>query len=137
MKYFTLLILLFLVGCGGQVGVTGKVTFKEDGKPLTKGTVVFQKPLFMASGTLNENGEYTLAAYKPGDGTQKGEYIVTITGAEEPSAKDGEPPTPLIDEKFTSPETSGLKCTVNGATTFDITVTRPLAASASDTPAPK
>ncbi len=122
MKYFTLLILLLFVGCGGQVGVTGKVTFKEDGKPLTKGTVVFTKPLFMAGGVLNENGEYTLSSYKPGDGTQKGEYQVYITGAEEPSDKEGEMPKPLINEKFTSPETSGLKCTVSGATTFDITV---------------
>lgn len=129
MKYLSILLLLalFCVGCNRQVGVSGTVKF-ADGKPLTNGTVIFAKPLFMASGSLDANGHYTLGAFKAGDGTQKGEYSVYITGADKPAEKEGDESTPLIDAKFTGPDSSGLKCKVNGATTFDITVTPPVEA---------
>jgi hypothetical protein len=121
----TVLTLTILTGCG-QSGVSGKVTFKEDGSPLTSGTVVFQKPKFQSYGTLNANGEYTLSSYKPNDGTQKGDYTVYITGAESKPEKEGDIGKPLIDEKYASPE-SGITCKVSGRTVFNFTVEKPKA----------
>jgi hypothetical protein len=126
MKYlYPLLFLTLCIGCGGQSGVTGKVTFKEDGSPLTTGTVVFSKPQFQAYGSIGKDGTYTLGSYKANDGTQTGDYTVYITGAETTPQKEGELGKSLIDEKYANPETSGLKCAVKGTTVFDITVEKP------------
>ena len=86
-----MLLLVVLQGCGGGVRfapVTGKVTL--DGKPVVKAVVTFN-PLPQpgsdiagdsASGTTDENGQYTLKSYVKGDwkdGAQVGKHKVTIT----------------------------------------------------------
>jgi hypothetical protein len=86
-----MLLLVVLQGCGGGVRfapVTGKVTL--DGKPVVKAVVTFN-PLPQpgsdiagdsASGTTDENGQYTLKSYVKGDwkdGAQVGKHKVTIS----------------------------------------------------------
>jgi hypothetical protein len=86
-----MLLLVALQGCSGGVRfapVTGKVTL--DGKPVAKAVVTFN-PLPQpgsdiagdsASGTTDENGQYTLKSYVQGDwkdGAQVGKHKVTIS----------------------------------------------------------
>ena len=129
----TLVLLLFVSGCGDNVTVTGKVTF-EDGKPLTAGRVCFQTDKFLADGPLKADGTYTLGGEKENSGVPPGKYQVYITGAttspqllQAAPGKTGvfSPPVSLIHQKFTDKDTSGLTCEVKGRTVFDISVTPP------------
>ena len=69
---------------------------------------------------------------KAGDGVPTGTYQVYITEAFAPADyqitdEEGDTSTPLIlaiAPSFTTPVQSGLTCTVNGVTVFDITVER-------------
>ena len=129
-----LLCVLLVAGCGGNVRVTGTVTF-PDGEPLTTGQVVFENEKISAIGRLSEDGTYTLGTNVEGNGIPRGQYRVFITGAvtygEPPPPTPGAhsamlpPSIPLIDRSFRSAETSGLVADVTGRMTFDITVTRP------------
>ena len=134
--------ILLAAGCGGNVKVTGTVTF-TDGEPLTTGQVVFENEKISAMGKLSDDGTYTLGTDKENNGIPKGQYRVYITGAvtygdppQVPAATGGAySPTgnsgllpasiSLIDRKFRSAETSGLEADVKGPMTYDITVGRP------------
>lgn len=136
--FLFLILMISLSGCSKNVSVSGKVTF-EDGSPLKIGSVVFENATMSARGELNENGEYKLGSTKESNGLPKGEYKVFIVGAVEEiiddsasdsyegnSAMSGQmtrSTKELIDSKFKFPEKSGLSCSVQGKTTFDITVT--------------
>ena len=123
--------LVCVLGCGKGATVKGKVTF-PDGTPLTVGEVVFQTESRMTSGRIQSDGTYKLSGATESDGVPLGFYGVRIVGAygssNTPSGadpSDAPMPIPLIDEKFEDTATSGLTCEVKGATTFDITVTKP------------
>jgi hypothetical protein len=136
--YLPLLLLLFIIltGCNGKVGVHGKVTF-PDGKPLTKGAVIFQNEQIMAQGNIRQDGTYSLGMLKDGDGCEPGSYQVFISGAVvvEPAPireKASDPVidtkiTLLIDKNMTQPDTSGLTCVVEKGMKlpYDITVEPP------------
>ena len=125
-----LLLLGFVVGCGGSGDrVTGTVTF-ADGTPLTVGKVMFTNNSVTAFGNINAKGEFRMGTNKAGDGVPSGTYQVYITDARVPASftiqdEDGNTSAPLvlaIDPKFTTPARSGLTCEVKGATTFNISV---------------
>ena len=130
-----LLLISLSVGCGGNVTVTGKVTF-ADGTPLTEGTVVFQTPMMVSKGRIQEDGTYTLSTGEE-KGIPRGSYQVSISGLGLPRVESFMPPgamtpriraTPTvspIDSKYFNPDTSGLVCEVKGRTTFNITVEPP------------
>ena len=103
----------------------GTVKF-DDGTPLSEGCVVFVGDKTQAIGNIKSDGSYTMYETKPGDGVTPGSYRVTVT-AQTGGSSDGEPLVDLVDPKFASSGTSGLSCDVNGATTYDITVTKPSA----------
>jgi hypothetical protein len=122
--------LLLCVGCGQNVTVIGKVTFEDDGSPLSQGMVIFQSGSVQSKAPIEADGSYQVGTLKTGDGIPRGTYQVYITGAVEsgkisPTGAVLAPPIELVDPKFTSPETSGLSCDVKGRMTFDITVTPP------------
>jgi hypothetical protein len=131
-KYFGFLLLLvslFVGGCGsGKVGLGGKVTFSDDGSPLTVGTVWFTTGNFSARGDLTDNGAYTIGSIAQADGLPPGKYQVYVSGAvkPEPNDKGGMPKMlPLIDEKFTSAKSSGLEVEVTSSLkNFDFKVDR-------------
>ena len=126
------LLLAFLVGCGGNVTVSGTVKF-ADGTPLDRGTVTFEDDKMMASGTIQKDGTYSLDTGET-KGIPLGTYKVSITGLNAPIVI---PPTKIggkvqvipqvspIHKRFENPTTSGLTCEVKGRTTFDIPVERP------------
>jgi hypothetical protein len=132
-----LLVFLSLMGCSGNVPLGGRVTFEDNGEPLTEGTIGFVSGTNQARSDIDKDGKYTLGFQKMGNGLPKGEYKVYIqavrvelqTGAKKDA--DGEPviigrtETPLIAAKYANADTSGLTFTVDGKTnTFDIKVER-------------
>jgi hypothetical protein len=125
--FLTLTALLIITACnGGKVKLGGKVTF-TDGTPLGVGEVYFQTPTYEARGILKPDGTYVVGSISDKDGLPKGKYNVYIFGAQKPSGKteDGMnvKMVSLIDEKYLSPETSGITVDipVSGGK-FDITV---------------
>jgi hypothetical protein len=121
-------MLLLFAGCGNKVGLRGKVTFSDDGKPLHIGTVCFETDTYLARGTLQPNGTYVVGSISDRDGLPPGIYRVFIDGAEKEIGRDGGGVPimePLIDTKFASGSTSGLSLNVTGSTkTFDFKVDR-------------
>lgn len=120
------------LGCGNPA-VTGTVTY-PDGTPLDVGKVMFTDGSNSGFGKLNAKGEYKIGMVKEGDGLPAGTYSVYILEAVKedqanavPDDEGGTfvPKVLIVDPKFADPKKSGLSCTVNGKTTFDITVEKP------------
>ena len=61
--------LLLIVGCSGNVKITGTVTYSDDGAPVETGTVCFISTTsdFMSRGTIT-NGTFTMSSVKADDG---------------------------------------------------------------------
>ena len=73
---------LFVAGCGAaKYPVRGTVAL-DDGTPVTKGLVVFERadggPPLTARGEITPDGRYELSTDKPGDGVPPGRYKVLI-----------------------------------------------------------
>ena len=124
---FTLLLVFIIAGCSNHVQMTGKVTFSDDGSPLTEGTVFFESETFMARGAIFPDGTFRMGSFKQSDGLPPGTYRIYIGGASRwvvtnEATGDGFD-LPLIDDRFTSMSRSGLEMVVDGSTrTFDIVV---------------
>ena len=73
-------VFVAFAGCGGNVHVTGKVTF-PNGQPLTAGQVIFTDDFYMGRSDIDRNGEYSIHTLRRNDGVRKGTYRVYITGA--------------------------------------------------------
>lgn len=121
-------LLLCLAGCNNHSKLEGQVTYSDTGEPLEHGTVNFVTPTFQASGKIGQDGKYVMGSYKEDDGLPKGSYRVYVSDAfrNEDNPKERLPrPVSLIDDKFCSPESSGLQYTVDGSQKrFDIKVDR-------------
>jgi hypothetical protein len=122
------LVAILAVGCNNNVPLKGKVTFTDNGEPLTQGTVAFLKDGIVSRGTIQPDGTFVIGTEKVSDGLPPGTYQVYITGSEivtpinEHGANAYEP---QIDRKYESPDTSGLSVTVDASTrTFNIEVDR-------------
>lgn len=124
-------------GCGGPrtYPVEGRVVFKEDGAPMRGGQVVFElvdstKPL-SASGTIDDDGYFTLTTFKSGDGAVAGDYRAVVMPPFPPHGKDLDLlPTPrsslVLDERYLTFDTSGLRFTVKDEVNqIQIQVTKP------------
>lgn len=133
-----LICLLSIVsGCGRFVPVRGKVTFSDDGSPLTCGTVMFDNGKQNGFGAVRKDGTYVVNFGKE-KGLPKGKWNVSIVGtdvyeyAKEKDSMgnvvDSIKPisiTPLIDSKYMLPETSDLSFDADGKTNvYDIVVDR-------------
>src|SRR4051794_16859113 len=73
---------LGLSGCAaGKYPVTGTVAL-DDGTPVTRGLVVFERvdggPALTARGDVGPDGRYTLSTDKRGDGVPAGRYKVLV-----------------------------------------------------------
>jgi hypothetical protein len=144
MRYLTfsilMLLLLFVVGCG-NVPLSGRVTFKDNGEPLTTGTICFVNGNQQAIGKIDANGYYKVS-FGTKSGIPKGTYKVCIQEADKeeaiptgktvpnPATGKDEPEmfikhTTLIAAKYANSDTSGLEIIVDGKTkTFDVTIDR-------------
>ncbi|MDR3182108.1 MAG: carboxypeptidase-like regulatory domain-containing protein [Planctomycetaceae bacterium] len=136
MKHFIIFTLLLLsaAGCSQRVKVHGTVTF-PDGEPVAFGQVCFVSPAFTFTGKLDANGHYAAGDTRDGAGIPVGEYQVYLANTaliKKIGAKDGTEnytldETERVDDKFTSPQTSGFVFSSirGGNKTFDFTVERP------------
>lgn len=108
---------LGLSGCGGaKYPVQGTVAL-DDGTPVTKGLVVFERvdggPPVTARGHIGPDGRYALSTDKPGDGVPPGRYKVLINPLDLSDVPDEQKNIPF-DFKYMRFETSGLAYEVTG-----------------------
>lgn len=130
-KRILIAMILFMTvsGCSHYVKVGGKITFSEDGSPLTKGTVCFQSDTHMARGVLKSDGTYTVDSVTKNDGLPAGTYQVFIADVyrvvgEVPEDREAEIEL-LVSEKYTSASRSGWTAEVTPSSrTFDFQVER-------------
>jgi hypothetical protein len=107
-----------LAGCGGNlVAVTGTVTL--DGQRLTTGTVTFHPAGKGPTGYAQIGSDGTFSARTGADeGLAPGDYRITVvaTGPMPESTPQNRelPPPRITPDKYASPKTSDLKCTVPG-----------------------
>ncbi len=130
-SFFLIVALCACAGCSDKQPLGGKVTFSDDGTPLTTGAVFLETPTFQSSGSIQADGTYVVGSAGLDDGIPQGTYRVSIRGADSITTVDGPEGSPtekrasLIDPKYQSPDTSGLTFTVDGSTKrFDIQVDR-------------
>jgi hypothetical protein len=127
-----------MIGCHRNVPLGGRITFADNGEPLTMGTIGFVSGGSQARGDIGTDGRYNLGFQTMNDGLPKGEYKIYIQAVQVeiltgPDADgNGQPDMigrkdiPLIAKKYANPETSGLIFSADGKTkTFDIVVDRP------------
>src|SRR4051812_40667684 len=118
-----------LSGCGGgKYPVRGTVTL-DDGTPLAKGLIVFERvdggPPVTARGDVGPDGRYALSTEKPGDGVPPGRYKVLVNPLDLSDVPDDQKTLPF-DVKYTKFDTSGLEYTVqSGENDFPIRLERP------------
>lgn len=130
---FSLLLAAMLLGCSGNAGpqafpVQGTITY--DGKPLSRGTIIFNpvdETLPASRGEIQADGTYVLSLSREGDGAVAGEHRVIVNSSTE--VKSGlevndpnyELPRPLIPPKYSSLSTTPLSETVKAEpNTIDI-----------------
>jgi len=125
---FSLFLSFTAVGCGGGLHpVRGTVTL-EDGKPLTKGLVIFERkeggtPI-AARGEIHAGGQFELSTHKPGDGVPLGKYRVLINPLDLSEVPDEKKNLPF-DIKYLKFETSELEFEVKaGPNEFPIRLMR-------------
>lgn len=107
---------LGLAGCGGGLyPVKGTVTL-DDGTPVTKGVVIFERVAggepITARGQIQSDGSYELSTHKPGDGVPPGKYKVVLNSMDLSDLPDEQKNLPY-DTKYLSLGTSGLEVEVN------------------------
>ncbi|MDR2169704.1 MAG: hypothetical protein LBP59_06150 [Planctomycetaceae bacterium] len=135
-----LVIVLLVSGCSRNVGVNGKVTFSDDGAPVSTGTVCFvqESGSTLARGDLQPDGTYVIGTMKMSDGLLSGKYNVYLDNTKKQTdTKKTDEIDPItnkpkeipiyeeqVDPKFHNKETSGLTVEIKGSTRFDFKVDR-------------
>jgi hypothetical protein len=124
-----LVVTLTAAGCsGGKYPVRGTVTL-DDGTPVAKGLVVFErteggKPI-TARGEIKPDGSYELSTDKPGDGVPTGKYRVLVNALDLSDVPDEQKKLPF-EFKYQRFETSGLEFEVkDGPNEYPIKLNRP------------
>ena len=124
------LLSLPVTGCGRGEGphpvpVSGTVTW--NGKPLSSGTITFLPTGAtagrMASGGIDERGQYELSSIEPGDGIVPGDYMITVNVVKIIKAPDLSPNASPLDaigrservlpDKYYNAQQSGLTATID------------------------
>lgn len=120
---FGLGLVLLLAVCGCQhkpemAQVRGKVLYKDGSVPHGAACVIRFQPTDNstatirkgASGNIGPDGSFTAWTRIPGDGVYLGEYGVSFAVLSNPT----DPRSSLLQPKYSSPETTGFKVTVDG-----------------------
>jgi hypothetical protein len=118
-------------GCGEQVPyfpVTGTVKYSDGTVPKGDAPAITFQPVETgpnrkgASGTIADDGSFSLQTVQPGDGAQPGNYKVTV------HVMQGYPRgRQMVAETYTKPDTTPLTATVKASDEnhFDFVVERP------------
>lgn len=118
-----------IVGCGPKMHPARGTVTLEDGTPLNKGLVIFERveggPPLTARGNIQSDGRYELSTEKPGDGVPPGRYTVAINPLDNSDAPDEQKKLPF-DIKYLNHKTSGLEYVVQaGPNDYPIRLLRP------------
>ncbi len=129
--YYSLFVFAFLspIGCGDSdrppwASANGVITL--EGEPLQNAMVVFapEDGKRLATGKTNDDGEFELFTFAPGDGAVIGKHQVSVVAREEPKSASsdggsmaGGPAAPkqtkaVIPQKYLDAGTSGLQAEV-------------------------
>jgi hypothetical protein len=112
--------LIAFAGCGSEARVpvfpvSGKVAFQ--GKPPA-GAIVVLNPVgattndqVVPTGTVGNDGSFTLTAYEPGDGAPHGDYVATIQWYKVTKEAGGPGPN-VIPKTYSNPKSSPVKVSV-------------------------
>jgi hypothetical protein len=125
----TACLLLGLAGCGPRMyPVRGTVTL-EDGTPVARGLVIFERveggPPLTARGDIQPDGRYELSTETPGDGVPAGRYRVSINPLDTSDVPDEQKTLPF-DVRYLNQKTSGLEFEVkSGPNEFPIRLAPP------------
>ena len=108
------LLLGLVAGCGdgrpARVPVSGQVLI--DGRPLTSGYIrIVPSDARPATGTIDDEGRFTLTTFDEGDGCVPGTHGVEVTATE---MVDQNRVRRLVPEKYAKASTSGLSVTIDG-----------------------
>ena len=120
-------VLCFMIGCGGNPKIKGKVVFSDDKTPLTQGVVNFVSDKGIARGELDKEGNFVIGSVKANDGLPPGNYRIYLTNTElykTDAAGNLAGIEYLIDKKYEEANTSGLTLEVKKSMTYDIEVER-------------
>lgn len=128
MKYSTVLLCVFAIGCGSKkdglvevVPVSGKVLVK--GQPAEGARVVFYpiseelkgKGMPVPAGTTDDTGEFQLQSFRPDDGAPVGDFRVTVVWLE-PTPPNADPEMfrakDRLQGRYSNPDTTKLTATV-------------------------
>jgi hypothetical protein len=126
-----LVLLVSTAGCGRRMYPVHGIVTLDDGRPLTRGMVIFEgQPegvTVMARGQIQPDGSYQLGTEKPGDGVPPGKYRVQINPIDLSEVPDEKKNLPF-DIKYLRFNTSGLEYEVKaGSNEFPIQLSRPAA----------
>ena len=122
------LLLFAASGCGSRLAnVKGTVTL-ADGRPMTKGMVIFETgdgpETVMARGAIAPDGTFEMSTFRPGDGVPPGKYKVLINPLDLSDVPDEKKNLPF-DVKYLKFATSGLEYEVKaGPNDFPIKLDR-------------
>ena len=75
----------------------------------------FEKARFAPAAVTDENGEFTICSYQPGDGAPPGEYAVTFSWPKHLNTIDDDSGMPEVDQlqgRYANPRTSTFHITV-------------------------
>ena len=128
---FALLVALTVAGCGEgpeYLPVTGTVKYSDGTVPKGDAPAITFQPVDAgpkrkgASGTIADDGTFSLHTIQPGDGAQPGDYKVTVHVMKGyPRGK------PMVAPKYTDATSTPLNATVDASREnhFEFTVERP------------
>lgn len=130
---------MIVAGCSGGKEPTyparGTIAF-SDGKPLTTGWVSFRSldsgKNVTARGPIQSDGSFELTTFFPADGAVEGRHQALVAAVPFQNEREvpinTRPPPPLVDQRFSSFQTSGLEFVVSNEPEknwFEIQVTPP------------
>lgn len=118
-------VLITVAGCGDKDWGYLSGAVKLNGEPVGPGTITFEpvdSTKVGAIATFGEDGQYTTRSSGQKEGIRTGEYRVLIQGGtlEEIVSEGGPPPKTKIPVKYSNPNKSDLKVTIEaGSQTQD------------------
>lgn len=126
--FVSVLSLLFVVGCSGKVGLSGKVVYSDDKSPVPLGTVCIETETYQARGNIKQDGTFVISSFRENDGLPPGSYRVYIAGAQKIIGQDRDGINiyePLISPEFCSISTTNITIDIKSTTKdFEIVVDR-------------
>ena len=125
LRFIPLFFLGCLVGCSGNIPVSGRVVFSDDESPVPVGYICFDSGRSVSRGQIKPDGTYVMGTAKTADGVPPGQYDVyfisteAVVGESDNTGESGQGEPvymSFLDEKYMSASQSGLTANIEGPT---------------------